>query len=127
MRARPALTMPRSSPARRPRPPRRAAFLDEVVRQRRSTATDGDDPTAAAIEAFESGLELARKGDFAAALVELEQALRLDPTNRVCGANLRRSSASSSGEATHLERDRTEPPPGGAPSPPPTVTVAPRC
>jgi len=65
-------------------------FWDQVVRQQRSTAADGGRVTVTAVEAFESGLELARKGDFAAALVELEQALRLDPTNRVYGANLRR-------------------------------------
>ncbi len=109
-------------------PPGERHFWDEVVRQRRSTATDGDDPTAAAIEAFESGLELARKGDFAAALVELEQALRLDPTNRVCGANLRRvqRELERRGDPTWSATER-EPPPGGAPSPPPTVTVARRC
>jgi serine/threonine protein kinase len=43
-----------------------------------------------ALQYFEEGIDLARSRDYRAALVKLEQAARLDPDNRVYGANLRR-------------------------------------
>ncbi|MBN2194412.1 MAG: serine/threonine protein kinase [Polyangiaceae bacterium] len=65
-------------------------FWDRVVDQRRSRSSAEPGADAGAVRAFEQGLELARSGQFAAALTALEEALRLDPTNRVYGANLRR-------------------------------------
>ncbi len=71
-------------------PPGARHFWDQVVEQRRSIPAEAVETTGGAVDAFERGLELALRGDFRAALDELEVALRLDPTNRVYGANLRR-------------------------------------
>jgi tetratricopeptide (TPR) repeat protein len=59
-----------------------------------SGGEEGLEPASADHEAavlhFENGLAAARKGDYQEALREFESALRLDPENRVCRANIQR-------------------------------------
>ena len=43
-----------------------------------------------AVACFEAGIDLARKGNYEAALVQLEEAVRLEPDNRMYATNLRR-------------------------------------
>jgi len=47
-------------------------------------------PCQRALQFFEEGVDLARSRQYRAALDKLEQAVELDPDNRVYGANLRR-------------------------------------